>query len=88
MPLNLRYAIKSDLASMVPAKIQGKIPIETIVGSGDPAEEVLHQGLARQADLIFLGARSASVFAAISRQGVVYKVVAHAHRPVVTLHSN
>jgi nucleotide-binding universal stress UspA family protein len=80
--------IKSDLVSMVPAKIQGKIAFETIVVSGDPAEEVLHQGLARQADLILLGARSASVFAAISRQGVVYKVVAHAHCPVITLHTN
>ena len=83
-----RNQIKSDLASMVPAKIQGKIPVETIVVSGEPAEEVLHQGLARQADLILLGARSASVFAAISRQGVVYKVVAHAQCPVITLHSN
>jgi nucleotide-binding universal stress UspA family protein len=77
---------KSDLASMVPAKIRGKIVFETVVVSGDPTEEVLHQGLARRADLILLGARSASIFASISQQGVVYKVVAHARCPVITLH--
>ena len=32
-----------------------------------------------------LGAHGASAFAAIARQGVVYKVLAHAHCPVITL---
>ena len=37
------------------------------------------------ADLIVLGAHGASAFAAITRHGVVYKVLAHAHCPVITL---
>ena len=52
---------------------------------GDPTEELLYQGRAQQADLIVLGAHGASAFAAIARQGVVYKVLAHSHCPVITL---
>ena len=32
-----------------------------------------------------LGAQGASAFAAITRHGIVYKVLAHAHCPVITL---
>ena len=52
---------------------------------GDPTEELLYQSTAQQADLIVLGAQGASAFAAITRHGVVYKVLAHAHCPVITL---
>ena len=52
---------------------------------GDPTEELLYQSRAQQADLIVLGAQGASAFAAITRHGVVYKVLAHAHCPVITL---
>jgi nucleotide-binding universal stress UspA family protein len=52
---------------------------------GDPTEELLFQARAQQADLIVLGAQGASAFAAITRHGVVYKVLAHAHCPVMTL---
>ena len=52
---------------------------------GDPTEELLYQSKAQQADLIVLGAQGASAFAAITRHGVVYKVLAHAHCPVITL---
>ena len=34
---------------------------------------------------IVLGAQGASAFAAIARHGVVYKVLAHSHCPVMTL---
>ena len=52
---------------------------------GDPTEELLYQSRAQQADLIVLGAHGASAFAAIARQGVVYKVLAHSHCPVITM---
>ena len=35
--------------------------------------------------MIVLGAQGASAFAAVARQGVVYKVLAHSHCPVLTL---
>jgi nucleotide-binding universal stress UspA family protein len=59
--------------------------VQTIVVPGDPTEELLYQSRAQQADLIVLGAQGASAFAAITRHGVVYKVLAHSHCPVMTL---
>ena len=56
-----------------------------MVVPGDPTEELLFQARAQQADLIVLGAQGASAFAAITRHGVVYKVLAHSHAPVMTL---
>jgi nucleotide-binding universal stress UspA family protein len=77
--------IEADLAAMIPAELQGKITVQSIVVPGDPTEELLYQGRAQQADLIVLGAQGASAFAAITRQGVVYKVLAHSHCPVMTM---
>jgi nucleotide-binding universal stress UspA family protein len=77
--------IEMDLMLLVPPKLQNKIAIQTIVVPGDPTEELLYQSRAQQADLIVLGAQGASAFAAITRHGVVYKVLAHAHCPVITL---
>lgn len=77
--------IESDLLCLVPLELRDKISIQTIVVPGDPTEELLYQGRAQQADLIILGAHGASAFAAIARHGVVYKVLAHANCPVITL---
>jgi nucleotide-binding universal stress UspA family protein len=77
--------IEKEMLSLVPEKLQGKLTVQTIVVPGDPTEELLYQGKAQQADLIVLGAQGASAFAAITRHGVVYKVLAHAHCPVLTL---
>lgn len=77
--------IESDLLSLVPEELQDRISVQTIVVPGDPTEELLYQGRAQQADLLVLGAQGASAFAAITRHGVVYKVLAHSHCPVITL---
>jgi|SRR5665213_2623059 len=77
--------IESDLLMLVPANLRQRIAIQTIVVPGDPTEELLYQSNAQQADLIVLGAQGASAFAAITRHGVVYKVLAHSHCPVLTL---
>src|ERR1017187_3727446 len=77
--------IEKDLLMLVPQKLHHKIAIQTIVVPGDPTEELLYQSKAQQADLIVLGAQGASAFAAITRNGVVYKVLAHAHCPVITM---
>lgn len=52
---------------------------------GDPTEELLYQGRVQQANLIVLSAHGASHFAAITRAGTVYKVLASAHCPVITM---
>ena len=77
--------IESDLLCLIPTELREQVSIQTIVVPGDPTEELLYQSRAQQADLIVLGAHGASAFAAIARHGVVYKVLAHTHCPVITL---
>jgi nucleotide-binding universal stress UspA family protein len=77
--------LETELLSLVPAEHQGKIEVHPVAVPGDPTEELLYQSLAQQADLIVLGAQGASAFAAATRHGVVYKVLAHSHCPVMTL---
>ncbi len=77
--------IEADMLSMVPIEHQNSIDVEAIVVPGDPTEELLYQSRTQQADLIVLGAQGASAFAAVTRHGVVYKVLAHAQCPVITL---
>jgi nucleotide-binding universal stress UspA family protein len=77
--------IEGDLLSLIPFELQDKIAAQAIVVPGDPTEELLYQSRAQQADLIVLGAQGASAFAAITRHGVVYKMLAHSHCPAITL---
>jgi nucleotide-binding universal stress UspA family protein len=77
--------IEADLLCLIPVSVREQISIQTIVVPGDPTEELLYQSRAQQADLIVLGAHGASAFAAIARHGIVYKVLAHSHCPVITL---
>ncbi len=77
--------IETDLLCLIPGELRDQISVQTIVVPGDPTEELLYQSRAQQADLIVLGAHGASAFAAITRHGVVYKVLAHSHCPVFTL---
>jgi nucleotide-binding universal stress UspA family protein len=77
--------VETGMLALVPEKVRGQIAVQTVLVPGDPTEELLYQSRAQQADLIVLGAQGASAFAAITRHGVVYKVLAHAHCPVMTL---
>jgi len=77
--------IEAELTTLVPAKLQHTVTVETRVTLGDPIEELLSQGRAQQASLIVLGAYGASHFAAITRAGTIYKVLAFAHCPVITM---
>lgn len=77
--------IESDVVNLVPRDLQEKIEVQAIVVPGDPTEELLYQSRAQHADLIVLAAHGASAFAAITRHGIVYKVLAHSQCPVLTL---
>jgi len=77
--------IEGDLLELISPDLQAKIDLQAIVVPGDPTEELLYQARAQQADLIVLGAHGASAFAAVTRHGVVYKVLAHSQCPVMTL---
>ena len=74
-----------ELLRLVPEEFHDRVSVQAVVVPGDPTEELLYQARAQQADLIVLGAQGASAFAAITRHGVVYKVLAQSHTPVMTL---
>ena len=77
--------IEAEILALVPSELKSRLSIQTVVVPGDPTEELLYQARAQQADMIVLGAQGASAFAAITRHGVVYKVLAHTQCPVITL---
>jgi len=77
--------VEEDLLALVPEDLRKSLDIEAIVVPGDPTEELIFQAKGRLADLIVLGAQGASAFAAVTRHGVVYKTLAHAPCPVLTL---
>ena len=77
--------MEDELDSFIPAELRRKIGVRIRAVVGDPSEELLYQGRAERANLIVMGAQGASHFAAISRAGIVYKVLAYAQCPVLTL---
>ena len=77
--------VEAQMLALIPEKLAGRIAVETVVVPGDPTEELLYQARAQQAELIVVGAQGASAFAAVTRHGVVYKLLAHSTCPVITL---
>jgi nucleotide-binding universal stress UspA family protein len=77
--------IENELPYMISPRLHRKVSVRTRAVLGDPTEELLYQGRAKHANLIVMGAQGASHFAAVSRAGIVYKVLAYAQCPVITL---
>jgi nucleotide-binding universal stress UspA family protein len=77
--------LEAEMLRMIPTESRERIAVQSIAVPGDPTEELLYQGRSQKADLIVMGAQGASAFAAITRHGVVYKVLAHSNCPVITL---
>ncbi|HZP05476.1 MAG TPA: universal stress protein [Terracidiphilus sp.] len=61
------------------------VKIDPVVVRGNPAIEILAEASARQAGLIVLGATRSSALESITRDHTVYRVLAHARCPVLTL---
>ncbi len=61
------------------------LPIETIVLHGNPSIEILAEAADRRASLIVLGATHRSAFDNLTHDRTVYRVLAHARCPVLTL---
>jgi nucleotide-binding universal stress UspA family protein len=77
--------MEASLMELIPSRLRGKIAVMTQVMEGDPTDELLYQSRVLQANLIVMGAQGASHFAAVTRSGSVYKVLAYAHCPVMTI---
>jgi nucleotide-binding universal stress UspA family protein len=77
--------IEGKLRELIPASTRAKLNLRATVVLGDPTEELLYLGRVLEANLIVIGAHDATHFAALSNSGVVYKVLAYALCPVMTL---
>jgi nucleotide-binding universal stress UspA family protein len=73
----------SDLAARTAAAYDTQV--EPHVVHGNPCIEILAQAAERHASLIVLGARPHSVLENLTRDRTVYRVLAHARCPVLTL---
>jgi nucleotide-binding universal stress UspA family protein len=76
--------VERELEKMIPAEY-AKLESHALAAFGDPVEEILYHSRQQRADLIVLGAHEASALAAVSRNGVAYKVIAGAECPVLAL---
>ena len=61
------------------------VSIEPHVVHGNPAIEILAEAANRHVSLIVLGATQRNVFQNLTRDRTIYKVLAHARCPVLTL---
>ena len=61
------------------------ITVDPVVVHGNPSIEILAEAAARRASLIILGATQRSAFENLTRDRTVYRVLAHARCPVLTL---
>jgi len=77
--------LEGDLLGLIPESLRMRINALPVIVPGDATEELLYQSRAQQADLIVLGAQAASALSSVSRNGVVYKVLAHTHCPVMAI---
>jgi nucleotide-binding universal stress UspA family protein len=84
-PIAQSARLRPNCQSLVPVELKDNTNVRTKVALGDPTKELLYGARAQNASFIVLGAPGASHFAAITRAGIVYKVLAFAHCPVITL---
>ena len=61
------------------------LEVEPLVIHGNPTIEILAEAAARNASLIVLGATKRSAFEYLTRDRTIYRVLAHARCPVLTL---
>ncbi|HVJ09096.1 MAG TPA: universal stress protein [Acidisarcina sp.] len=76
---------KDQLVSLIPSDLACQCACSTRVVTGHIAIEILAHASAVHASLIVLGAVHSSAMGAIAREGTVYRVLAHARCPVLTL---
>jgi len=77
--------MENELFSLIPVRLRDRVDVRTRAVLGDPTEELLYQGRSQCANLIVMGAQGASQFAAVTRAKIMYKVLAYAQCPVITL---
>jgi nucleotide-binding universal stress UspA family protein len=85
-PTGLDSAAMHELRVLATEVVEeGSMSIEPHVVHGNPSIEILAEAAGRRAGLIVLGATHRSAFENLTRDRTVYKVLAHARCPVMTL---
>lgn len=85
-PSVLDSAAERELNALAAATSEGSLVcIEPHLVHGHPAIEILAESEHRHASLIVMGSTARSGFQNLTRDRTVYKVLAHAHCPVLTL---
>jgi nucleotide-binding universal stress UspA family protein len=86
LPTGLDSAALQELRSLAAETARDTdITIEPKVVHGDPSIEILAESSERHASVIVLGATHRSAFENLTRDRTIYKVLAHARCPVMTL---
>jgi nucleotide-binding universal stress UspA family protein len=86
LPTGLDSAAMQELQALAQTTSEGcSVCIEPHVLHGNPAIEILAEAENRHAVLIVMGSTARSGFQNLTRDRTVYKVLAHAHCPVLTL---
>jgi nucleotide-binding universal stress UspA family protein len=76
---------RSELMRVVPDEAALWGHVTTLVEVGNVADEVLHAGAAMDADLIILGVNRDATFFPVRRDDTVYRIIAGAKSPVLTV---
>lgn len=84
-PAGLESAAKQQLRDMAAEMSCASIDVESRVVHGNPAIEILAEAAGLNARLIVLSSAQHSALEYLTRDGTVYKVIAHARCPVITL---
>lgn len=86
MPTGLDSAAMQELRQLAAETAAGRdVQVEPVVAHGNPTIEILATASERHAGLIILGATQRSAFENLTRDRTVYRVLAHARCPVMTL---
>lgn len=86
LPTGLDSAAMQELKSLAAETARDTgIAVEPKVVHGNPSIEILAESSERKARLIVLGATNRSAFENLTRDRTIYKVLAHARCPVMTL---
>jgi nucleotide-binding universal stress UspA family protein len=80
-----RKQIEQQLSSLVPEEMICNCTAETFVTSGNPAIEILAKASESNTSLIVLSAADRSALQNMASDGTIYRVLAHARCPVMSL---
>ncbi len=81
----LQRSAENELRRLIPSDMVCSCAAEAHVARGNPAIEILAEAVSQNADVIVLGASKPSTLQKLARDGTIYRVLAHAPCPVLTI---